>query len=72
MVSRSRSATPAAVTRALATNTFEGGSDFLYQSYTHNLVSGEKNQVDDSRAIWKSAAPLATSSHCLSWKRPVS
>lgn len=43
-----------------ATNTFEGGSDFLYQSYTHNLVSGEKNQVDDSRAIWKSAEGVSS------------
>ena len=43
-----------------ATNTFEGGSDFLYQNYTHNLTTGEKNQVDDSRAIWKSAKDVSS------------
>jgi type II secretory pathway pseudopilin PulG len=43
-----------------ATNTFEGGSDFLYQSYTLNLDSAEKNQVDDSRTIWKSAKDVSS------------
>ena len=43
-----------------ATNTFEGGSDFLYLNYTHNLVTAEKNQVDDSRAIWKSAEGVSS------------
>lgn len=43
-----------------ATNTFEGGSDFLYLNYTHNLATAEKNQVDDSRAIWKSAKDVSS------------
>lgn len=43
-----------------ATNTFEGGSDYLYLDYTHNLVTAEKNQVDDSRAIWKSAKDVSS------------
>lgn len=43
-----------------STNTFEGGSDWLYQSYTQDLVSAEKNQVDDSRAIWKSAKDVSS------------
>jgi hypothetical protein len=47
-------------TYVASTNTFEGGSDFLYLNYTHNLVTAEKNQVDDSRAIWKSASGVSS------------
>ena len=42
------------------TNTWEGGSDYLFLRYTQNAVSGEKNQVDDSRAIWKSAKDVSS------------
>jgi hypothetical protein len=41
-------------------NTWEGGSDSQYLSYTLNTFSGQRNQVDDSRAIWKSAKGVSS------------